>query len=68
MFFAGSAAMAFEIIQYPDQEGIIFNYISLGGQLEMYFIMRGTADEIIQKYHALIGYSMVPPYYALGYF
>jgi alpha-glucosidase (family GH31 glycosyl hydrolase) len=34
----------------------------------MYFIMRGTASEIISKYHALIGYSMMPPYYALGLF
>lgn len=44
------------------------NYISLGGQLEIYFMMRGTAQEILARYHAIIGYSYVPPYFALGFF
>lgn len=34
----------------------------------MYFIMRGKATEIIQKYHSMIGFSQMPPYYALGVF
>lgn len=34
----------------------------------MYFIMRGLANEIIAKYHAMIGVPMVPPFYALGFF
>jgi alpha-glucosidase (family GH31 glycosyl hydrolase) len=29
--------------------------------------MRGSASEIITMYHKLIGFSMVPPYYALGF-
>lgn len=68
MFFAGSSAMAIEIIQYEGHEEVIVNYIQLGGAMEMYFIMRGTADEIISKYHTLIGRSQVPPYFALGFF
>lgn len=34
----------------------------------MYVIMRGTANEIISKYHGIIGYSKMPPYFALGLF
>jgi alpha-glucosidase (family GH31 glycosyl hydrolase) len=34
----------------------------------MYVFMRGTAQEIIQQYHAMIGFSQMPPYFALGVF
>lgn len=34
----------------------------------MYFIMRGKPQEIVAKYHAMIGFSQMPPYYALGVF
>jgi alpha-glucosidase (family GH31 glycosyl hydrolase) len=30
--------------------------------------MRGKPEEIISKYHAMIGYSQMPPFYALGFF
>jgi alpha-glucosidase (family GH31 glycosyl hydrolase) len=36
--------------------------------MEIYFIVRGSAQEILTKYHAMIGNSYVPPYYALGFF
>lgn len=42
------------------------NYISLSGQLELYFIMPGTVNEVIKNYQSLIGLPMMPPYYALG--
>lgn len=35
--------------------------------MEIYFMLRGSASEIITMYHKLIGFSMVPPYYALGF-
>ena len=46
----------------------MLNYIQLGGALEVYVFVRGTANEIVKRYHALIGYSAMPPYYALGLF
>lgn len=68
IFFVGTTAQAFEVVYFENYNQVVLNYITLGGQIEMYVIMRGTANEIISKYHALIGYSQMPPYYALGVF
>jgi hypothetical protein len=43
IYFVGTAAQTFEIIYYPDQDRVVLNYITLGGAMEMYFIMRGKA-------------------------
>jgi alpha-glucosidase (family GH31 glycosyl hydrolase) len=47
---------------------MILNYITIGGPIEIYTIMRGKVEDIITKYHSMIGYSQMPPYYALGFF
>lgn len=68
IFFVSTAGQAFEIVYFDGYEEAVVNYITLGGHLEVYFIIRGTADEVIQKYHAIIGKSAMPPFYALGVF
>mmetsp|Transcript_30770 Transcript_30770/g.30260 ORF Transcript_30770/g.30260 Transcript_30770/m.30260 type:complete len:99 (-) Transcript_30770:225-521(-) len=68
IFFASSSAMAFEIIEYRGEENVVLNYIQAGGQMEIYFMMRGSAQEILNRYHKIIGFPQVPPYYALGFF
>jgi len=56
-------------VLYTDQDDrMILNYITIGGPIEVYTIMRGKVEDIISKYHGMIGYSMMPPYYALGFF
>jgi len=68
MFFVGSAPQSFEVIQFGGQDKMVLNYITIGGPIEIYTIMRGKAEEVIAKYHAMIGYSAMPPYFALGFF
>ena len=68
MFFVGSAPQQFEIISTKNDGRMILNYITIGGPIEVYTIMRGKAEEIITKYHSMIGLSQMPPFYALGYF
>lgn len=55
LFFVGTTAQAFEIVYFNNYDEIVVNYITLGGEIEMYAIMRGTANEIISKYHSMIG-------------
>jgi alpha-glucosidase (family GH31 glycosyl hydrolase) len=38
----------------------------MGGEIELYVVMRGTAKDIIQKYQHQLGFPSLPPYYALG--
>lgn len=40
----------------------------MGGPIEIYTIMRGKVDEILTKYHSMIGLSMMPPFHALGFY
>jgi alpha-glucosidase (family GH31 glycosyl hydrolase) len=35
--------------------------------LEIYFFVHGSAKEIIQKYHNIIGSPMLPPFWSLGW-
>lgn len=46
----------------------MLNYISIGGQVEIYFFQAGTAQEVIAEYHHVVGRGMLPPFFALGVF
>jgi len=43
------------------------SYVSTGGVLEMYFFTKGSAKEIIQAYHSLIGKPTLAPFWSLGW-
>ena len=68
MFFASTAPQVFEVVKFTNSSRMVLNYITIGGSLEFYVFMRGSAQEIIQQYHGLIGNPLMPPYYALGVF
>lgn len=68
MFFVSTSPQTFEVIQFGGDKRMVLNYITLGGPIEIYTIVRGKAEEIISKYHKMIGYSAMPPYYALGFY
>lgn len=68
IFFASTQPQVFEIVKFTNSTKMVVNYITLGGILEFYVIMRGSAQEIISRYHNLVGMPMMPPYYALGVF
>jgi len=68
IFFVSTAAQNFEVVTFEEYDQVVLNYATLGGDIEFYVIIGDTPNAIIAKYHALIGYSMVPPLYALGFF
>lgn len=68
MYFVTAAPSHFEIIQYDGDDRQVLNFITLRGPIEVYVMMRGSAHDIITRYHAMIGFSQMPPYYALGLF
>lgn len=47
VYFPNSAPAQFELIRYEGYEWSIFNYITIGGAVEMYFIMPDTPDNVI---------------------
>jgi hypothetical protein len=51
MFFVGTAPQRFEILVFDNDPRQVLNYITVGGPLETYVMMRSSAQEIIQRYH-----------------
>lgn len=66
MFFVGNAPQVFEVVIFENSPKIVINYITLGGPIEIYLFIRLTPDQLLAKFHALIGTSVMPPYYSLG--
>ena len=68
MFFVSTGPQVFEVIKFTNSSRMVLNYITVGSVLEFYFLMQGTAQEIVSRYHAMVGMPVLPPYYALGVF
>lgn len=68
MFFASTGPQVFEVVKFYNSTKMVVNYITLGSVLEFYVLLRGSAQEVIARYHSLVGMPMMPPYYALGVF
>jgi alpha-glucosidase (family GH31 glycosyl hydrolase) len=66
IFFRNSNAMS-PVITYEGEKEAILSYITIGGQLEMYFMFSGTPKEIIKQYQNIIGKPSLPPLWALGW-
>ena len=66
VFFKNSNAQT-PIIKHNSDGTSTLSYITLGGALEIYFFVYGTAKEIIQQYHIVIGSPTLPPFWALGW-
>lgn len=42
-------------------------YITTGGKIEIYVMLRGSAKEVVRRYHEIIGKPNLPPLWALGW-
>jgi alpha-glucosidase (family GH31 glycosyl hydrolase) len=45
----------------------LLSYISTGGTIEIYFMFKGSAKEIIKQYQNIVGLPALPPFWALGW-
>ena len=66
IYFRGSSAMS-TVVTYTGTDAATLSYISTGGQIEIYFMFKGTPKEIIKQYHTIIGKPSLPPLSALGW-
>jgi alpha-glucosidase (family GH31 glycosyl hydrolase) len=54
-------------IKFSNTGKSIITYRTVGGMLDIYYFMAGTADEVIQNYNNLVGKPSLPPFWALGF-
>ena len=69
MFFRNANAQV-PIIRYSEDvnsKQTVLSYITLGGQIEIYFFIHGSAKQVIQEYHRFIGKPQLPPFWSLGW-
>jgi len=66
IFFRNSNAMS-PIITHNDDGKSTLSYISTGGTVEIYFMLKGSAKEIIKMYQNVIGKAKLLPFWALGW-
>lgn len=55
------------VVRYLETGQTVLSYITIGGQIEAYFIMHGTAKQVIAQYHNIIGKPYLPPFWSLGW-
>jgi alpha-glucosidase (family GH31 glycosyl hydrolase) len=66
IYFRNSNAMS-PVIRYTDGGKSVLSYISTGGNIEIYFMQRASAKEIISMYLNIVGKPNLPPFWALGW-
>ena len=54
-------------IRFSDSGKSVITYRTVGGMLDIYYFMAGTADEVIQNYNNLVGKPNLPPFWAMGF-
>lgn len=54
-------------IRFTTSGKSLITYKTIGGILDVYYIMPNTADEVIRKYNELVGKPSLPPFWALGF-
>ncbi|XP_061079871.1 lysosomal alpha-glucosidase isoform X2 [Conger conger] len=42
-------------------------WVSIGGVLDLYVFLGPDPQSVVQQYHQVIGYPMMPPYWSLGF-
>jgi len=66
IFFRNSNAQS-PVIKYQEDGKSILSYITIGGELDIYFFVQGSAKEIIAEYQNLFGKPYLPPFWTLGW-
>ncbi len=65
-FFLNSNAQEVEIVRIGDAVVNLYHR-SVGGIIDIYFFYPQGAEQLMRKYHDLIGRPAVPPFWALGF-
>ena len=45
----------------------ILSFITIGGDIDLYVFIKGTAKEVLESYHSMIRPPYLPPFWAMGW-
>ena len=66
VYFRNTNAMS-PVIQYTGENTSALSFITTGGQLEIYFMFKGSPNQIIRQYQNIVGKPSLVPMWALGW-
>lgn len=66
LYFRNSNAMS-PVIAFNADGSSLLSFITIGGQVEVYFIGQGSAHGVIQTYQQMVSLPRLPPFWALGW-
>jgi len=55
------------VLYFNDDGTTSLSYIALGGMVDIFFFMRGTASDMVKSYQSVVGKQQLPPFWALGW-
>ena len=64
IYFKNSNAQDYFVNHYGSKA--VVTHKSVGGIFEFYIVLLGSMDEVVQKYHSIIGLPYLPPFWSLG--
>ena len=67
LFFKNSNAIDYVITKDNQNQKATVTHKSIGGIFDFYFIYAGTMEEMVRKYHSIIGRPYVIPFWSLGW-
>ena len=66
VYFRNTNAMS-PVLKFTGDSTSTLSFISIGGDIEIYFMFKGTPKQIIKQYQNIIGLPSLPPFWALGW-
>jgi alpha-glucosidase len=67
LFFRNSAAMT-PVLKFNNTDMTsTLSFITIGGEIDLYVFIKGTAKEVVEAYQSMIRPPYLPPFWALGW-
>jgi alpha-glucosidase len=66
LFFRNSAAMT-PVLKFNNDSTSTLSFITIGGDIDLYVFIKGTAREVVEAYQSMIRPAYLPPFWALGW-
>ncbi len=56
------------VLKFNDTDATsTLSFITIGGDIDLYVFIKGTAKEVLESYHSMIRPPYLPPFWAMGW-
>jgi hypothetical protein len=55
------------VLRFNQDGTSTLSFITIGGEIDLYVFIKGTAKEVLMSYHSYMRPAYLPPFWALGW-